>query len=79
MERVRSATGEFVIRASEGIVDANFHSRGDRGGSEEPTDRRTLGYVDESDGSDSAASCKDNEGIHVKGNWHQDAIAMLPF
>ncbi len=29
--------------------------------------------------SDSGASCKDNEGIRVKANWHLEAIAMLPF
>ena len=64
-------TGDFIVRASERIVDANSPSRGDRGGSEEPT-QAYLG-VRRGEGR------SDNEGIHVKGNWHQDAIAMLPF
>ncbi len=52
------ASGEFLICAPERIVDANFHSRGDRGDSEEPT-KAYLGVRRE--------RRSDNEGIRVKG------------
>ncbi len=63
--------GEFLICAPEKIADANFHSREDRGGSEEPR-KAYLGVRRRKRRSD-------NEGIRAKGNWHLDAIAMLPF
>ena len=70
------ASGEFLICAPEKIADANFHSRGDRGGSEEPHPRAgTRAYL----GARRRKRCSDNEGMRVKGNWHQDAISMLPF
>ena len=64
-------SGEFLICAPEKIPDANFHSREDQGGSEEPR-KAYLGVRRRKRRSD-------NEGIRAKGNWHQDAIAMLPF
>ncbi len=61
----------------------SLHSSGDRGGSEEPTQaysevrRDTRKRVPGR--SDSAASCKDNEGIRVKANWYYKHIGVYGF
>jgi len=69
-------SGEFLICAPGKIADADFHSREDRGGSEEPHPHAgTRAYL----GVRQRKRHSDNEGIRVKGDWHQDAISMLPF
>jgi histone acetyltransferase (RNA polymerase elongator complex component) len=68
--------GDFQIHAIQATPNTNFHSRRDRGGSEEPHPRAgTRAYVEVRRGERRS----DNEGIYVKGNWYKDAIPMLPF
>jgi histone acetyltransferase (RNA polymerase elongator complex component) len=68
--------GDFLIHAIQTTPDTNFHSRRDRGGSEELTQAYLTVRRGERRSTPTGGGYP--EGIYVKGNWYK-AIAMLPF